>query len=556
MKLKHVFFFIAASAAIIVSCSKDDEPKETINETGGEVFRSQVVTIDAGNSILDANEYDATFNGQTIKLLKTDESKLSFMVPYTTPLGNHDLIITSLNSTIHYNVNDVVLPGSPEETIQPLLSGMNAFKLTLDETQESADVKSTLSSFNEYYENATDEEKKQMAVLYTSNKILFDAILLNNTGNPSDRLSPNDIALITVHGASVLLASSGAVVALVGPTGPDRVLGAVVAVVAFAKCIQTHSVLARKNLDTIELICKEISEGTDRSANSQELVLQHDTVTTFNLQLVERQLTGAGSSTAKGEVAQFYKDSDKYNYYAGKVNNIIIILNNIPFVNIKSIPLEKLPENVQSVNTDVDQAAFNDIKFSIDHSNLSLVSATLLNNGQLNIKIKIIGSPATLPVTSTLKYEYKDDYTTFSGGFPIIVEKETNPLIGNWKMVTFGEENTPIGTYVYTYYPNCPEIWSYKESASGTMTFTSSGFSYVWNNSIIMPHFVFNPETCEVFADNPDTENIDTETGGGTYQLNGVTYKLIYTEGGEQENVIFITPDRIRIYHEEYIRVN
>jgi uncharacterized protein (TIGR02145 family) len=61
------------------------------------------------------------------------------------------------------------------------------------------------------------------------------------------------------------------------------------------------------------------------------------------------------------------------------------------------------------------------MQFTVNHPNLQLVSATLQGNGQMNLKVKFVGTPAPLPVNSFLNYSYSDEYTSFSGKLPLQV---------------------------------------------------------------------------------------------------------------------------------------
>ena len=70
------------------------------------------------------------------------------------------------------------------------------------------------------------------------------------------------------------------------------------------------------------------------------------------------------------------------------------------------------------------------ISFSVNHPNLSLETATLLNNGQLRIKIKFVGNPPINKVISTLNYTYSDDFSSFSGNFPIEVNGAPSNIQG------------------------------------------------------------------------------------------------------------------------------
>ena len=120
-------------------------------------------------------------------------------------------------------------------------------------------------------------------------------------------------------------------------------------------------------------------------------------------------------------------------------------------------------------------------------------------------------------------------------------------------MVSF-DNGVPVGNSVSTYSATCPNILAYQEFESGSFTFTETGFSYIWSNVIVMPQINYNPETCEIYGDNPDTTNNDSESGSGTYQFNGTSYILTYSGSEEQNTVQFITEDRIKIYDQEFTR--
>ena len=62
----------------ILSCSKDYTGTEPINQEGGIIFCSQVVTIDFDNLTLSENEYDGTFGNQSVVLKKADDNRLLF----------------------------------------------------------------------------------------------------------------------------------------------------------------------------------------------------------------------------------------------------------------------------------------------------------------------------------------------------------------------------------------------------------------------------------------------------------------------------------------------
>jgi uncharacterized protein (TIGR02145 family) len=82
----------------------------------------------------------------------------------------------------------------------------------------------------------------------------------------------------------------------------------------------------------------------------------------------------------------------------------------------------QLPSTSANVAVVANATTFSGMQFTVNHPNLQLVSATLQGNGQMNLKVKFVGTPAPLPVVSFLNYSYTDEYTSFSGTLPIQVE--------------------------------------------------------------------------------------------------------------------------------------
>jgi uncharacterized protein (TIGR02145 family) len=163
------------------------------------------------------------------------------------------------------------------------------------------------------------------------------------------------------------------------------------------------------------------------------------------------------------------------------------------------VPLEQLPTSSAAVNVNVTQEIYSKIGLSINHPNLQLVSSSMQSDGQLKMKIKIIGTPATLPVVSTLNYSYSDDFSTFSGTLPISVNNiscgNLTDLDGNiYPSVTIGTQcwtQTNLNVSKYrngdpipqvtdpTQWPNLTTgAWCYYEN--NTANGTAYGKLYNW----------------------------------------------------------------------------
>ena len=134
-----------------------------------------------------------------------------------------------------------------------------------------------------------------------------------------------------------------------------------------------------------------------------------------------------------------------------------------------------------------------------------------------------------------------------------------NILVGEWQMVSF-DNGIPVGEEAYTYSENCPSILMWREAESGSYSFTEDTFTFVWNNHVTQTNIDFDPATCEIFQDAPDTQWEGSQSGHGTYQyhinLEGIELHYIESEiPGEVVPLEFLSSTRIRIYDQEFVKL-
>ena len=408
-KIIQTILFLFSIYLLFISCSKEAEnPRIDLN--GGEVFRSQVVVIDLPNVNLDQNEYQALFDGQNITLSKSDEHKLFFLVPNSTTLGEQDLLISSLNDVrIHYDVQEIVLTETVEVTMEPFFANLESFSQNLDTSPEAVDAQNALVSFNNYYSNTTLENKTELAILYKANKIMFDRVLqnVNITGKTSISNAECFGAAVIGMGASIPL--------LLAPTGATQITGVVLGGASIYYAIKCGKPLWNEYVLASFLNVNGILGTNQRNTF---IAFSNDVSSTLSLNTVNRKLISSDSSRTESTWVYFFPYFDLLNVNIAKINDVIPVVNNFPFVNFPLIPL---PASSPEVNTVVNQTIFSNIQFSVNHPNLQLVSSILQSGGQLNMKIKIIGTPTVLPVESFLNYTYSDDFSEFSGKLPIEV---------------------------------------------------------------------------------------------------------------------------------------
>jgi hypothetical protein len=280
------------------------------------------VIVEFTNFNLTQQEYDATFNELPITLVKSDDHKLVFLVPYSTPLGEQLLIIPSINNiTVKYDVKNTELIDTPETTLAPFFTNLSTYYQSLDTSTESVAVQNSLNSFSNYYANATDEEKTEMAVLYKANKEQFDKILLYDFSDVTGKITVSDLILVARHSLACVFVVGGGVAVLYGDTA-TKILGAAVAIAAFNRAKYFYNQLQDRELNTVGLVVDAVF-GTNNKLSSSAatfIAFQNDAERTLNFSSSDRKLITSDVNSTKPGVVSFFVDYNRYNYYANKVN--------------------------------------------------------------------------------------------------------------------------------------------------------------------------------------------------------------------------------------------
>ena len=413
--LKRFTLLFAGAIVIFISCSKEETKTVPVDQIGGIIYQSQVVTVDLPGLVVSNQTYNATIDGMAIQLSKASNEKLTFLVPASISLGLKDLVIPELNNAVvHYDIKETVLTQTVTETLTPLFDNVAAFTQNSDGSLEALEAEATLNSFTTYFAQASEAEKTELAVLYKANKLLFDSILL---GTYAGRLAgPNEDCL-----AIAVIGMGASITLIIAPTLVTQLAG----LGLFAVSLKEAKRCGRPIYDELvmaENITANGILGVNNRLASTSILLQNDVSSTITLNVLKRKLIASDANKTQTVWVSFFSSFNVMNLNTTLANSVIAVVNNLPFVNIAPLTLVQLPSTSASVGVVANAMAFSGMQFSVNHPNLQLVSATLLSNGQMNLKIKFVGTPTTLPVSSFLNYSYSDEYNSFSGKLPIKVE--------------------------------------------------------------------------------------------------------------------------------------
>ena len=552
MKTIKILFLIAGM--IFISCSKEETEPTLTGENGGQISRFQLVTVDFGSNTVPNDTYEGTFNNEPITLSKIEDNKLLFYVKESTSLGKTQLSIPTLNDTkIIYEVVEATLTQSPEATLQPLMDYQAQYGATLTNTPEDAPFLQNHNAFTQYFANLSDDDRIIAAKFYNTNKAIFDAVYTTNYDAIQGRMANQTQAdfdfqlyrsLIAKHAFSVFVTAAAATAAAkVRPYGVHTVVLVTVAGAGIYKSIDFYDQIITDVFRVIGVKIDNILGLNNRMANAPNttLTLTDNQATTLPFVVNGRNFTNTDSNVQKEYVQTFFTAKNKLNDFINDLNTAINwINNNVPLLTLSTITTVEVPATVASNSFDTNAQVMQGFTFSVNHPNLSLVNATLQSDGQLNLKVKFVGNPTATSISSTLNYTYNDDFSSFSGSFPIEVNLDTSTfLVGNWNLIEYNGIVPNQNNIIYNSLQNCPTNptpgdWYGGISFSGSASFTTTTFSCPVTRNQIAKYCLTNdclPNLCF-------TQNLPNS---GTYESNGnYQFNVTSNTGGSTDTTITV----------------
>lgn len=543
MKKLLLSITIIIFSTFLFSCSKDDTASDSIDENGGQIYRYQVVTINVGSTSLTNNVYLGTLAGTTVELTKVADHELVFYVPETTPIGATELHINSLNNAkINYEVKDVILTQSVDETLAPLETNFENYGNQLSTASQDIPFVQNHSTMMSYFNGLSIEEKSEVAKFYKVNKTIIDAVYNTDYSTIQGRNidMQENRALVLRFKAALAVGMIGSAVAIAEPSNIIRPIAIGVAIAGISAAVDYHFELIDRNINIIEMKINALTGTNNRNTNSQ-LSLTENVATTLPFNVNVRPIQETDSNSQQEYMKLYFATKNRLNELISNINEAILWVNNaIPFVSFDTLPLAQVSSSANPVTADVTSQIMQKINFSISHPNLSLETATLQSDGQLNLKVKFVGNPSATSISSTLNYTYNDDFSSFSGSFPIEVNLDTSTfLVGNWNLIEYNGIVPNQNNIIYNSLQNCPtnptpEDWYGGVSFSGSASFTTTTFSCPVTRNQIAKYCLTNdclPNLCF-------TQNLPNS---GTYESNGnYQFNVTSNTGGSTDTTITV----------------
>lgn len=444
-------FLLGLFSILFNGCSSNEEGND-INLDGGEVYIYQIVSIDLQNTELNQNEYDGMFGDIPVKIQKSDGHQLVFGVPENAIIGQTELLIPGLNNAkIKYNVIPATLLQSANQTIAGLFTLCDTYFTGMEIQPGSLNDEATIAynQFKQYFnEYATTAEKEQIALYYQINKQAIDQIILFDGSNPNGKFTQADINLITKFCTAAVITVGGGVAVRYGDISL-KILGAVLVKIGHSKAIYYHSQLQSRSIKVVLLSASGIVGENGRGTMSEEVTVTNNVTSNIAFKLYERPLTQSDTDTENTDILRFFSGQSVYNNLIANVNSAIQLINSTPWFDFSLLEQAKLNENPDQSISNITEDVMQNINFNVNHPNLELVSASYASEGQLSLKVKIIGNTTETSITSNLNYSYDDGISHFQGHFPLKVNNE--PEETNSGQIEFTLNGAP---YSFTNAPN------------------------------------------------------------------------------------------------------
>ncbi|MEO9891087.1 hypothetical protein [Aurantibacter sp.] len=427
-----------------------DSSDEQINDNLTTINEGQVATyqfVRLSRTDLFQNEYQATLGDIPIILtLDSENEELVFLVPQNAPLGQHSLIIPNLNLSVTYDIIETKLSNEPAKELASLLGEISSFQNILDDTDKTSnEMKKYITNFNEFFTNATAQEKQEIALTYNANKELFDNAFTNDLASKA-AIDGSDLKIL----GKLILAGAGFSVSIFVTIAalPNLAIAAITGLATYAfytKFILYKNEFNDRNLKVVTTTIDSVQALINKNLNDY-ITITSGTTSSFDLKSVRRNFIASDSDGSKKNASDYLNTISKANNVTDRFNTAINFINkNFFFSDLENIPT--LPINqAKPVETVLEKKEFfNRINFSIESNNVNIESVTF-SDGKLNLTVSIVDDNAVEEfINTSINFSYEDEFNRLTGSFPARVYKENGiDLTGTWGMNVNCTNGTPL----------------------------------------------------------------------------------------------------------------
>lgn len=432
--LLFVVFFV------MNGCSKDDG-NNTENKTEvtlpKEAYRLQIVEATFSEP-LTQEEYGATLGEISVKLLRVDEQTLLFYIPAEVAVGQTVFTIPQLNVSQTLEVKNPELEGSEAVVLQSLFEKIAPEYQEISDSEYADYLTTVHTSFKDYYQTLSQEEKNDMALFYQVNEDFFVKILNPDLQEKNVKETVRIIKKFSV--ATFFFVGGSTALSLPGTPVEKAVIGAI-AVTGAIKAWDYGKQLINQ-ITVVTNITDNLLGGKahNQSFNKSGISFVNDQPKSINLYIGQQQISATNRSSTASGLISFFDAYDVLISATKKVNEVIRFINDhVFFANISEIPVSEIPSTSETQTEAMTEEFYSYLKFSVADTNVEITESRF-EEGAIRIKmsIKNLGVVTGEAINTQLNYSYQEDFSSVTGSIPIEIKlEETNfdlDLSGTWEL--------------------------------------------------------------------------------------------------------------------------
>lgn len=462
MKTPKQFIFLFLIIAGFTSCKKDiveDTEQDLTPTTQTQVTQGELVRINFPAGV-PQQVYQATFGGVEITLLQETPNDVVFMVPTSIAAGYQELVTQGLNNFRYtYEVSQAQLEQPVEDVVEELNQQFVNYSSSLGNSETDLFVQQGLARYTDFVNNASEDEKRTIALVYAQNKNYIDGIINEDFSS----YGKTDNLTLTKFAISVTFLGGGSWMLICG-VGVEKVVGAAIAYIAFGKAKKYLSELRDESIFQVNLAIGD-DLGDINKAAGDTLVFSADETVQTSIAIVGRRITTGDAGQGNDNLNSFFGSLGGYNGFAEAANTALSWINeNIPFADFELIVVESLPAEAPEGQNALTEEDLQNLNLSFGNNALSFSGLSYAGGGNVQFEVNYSGPLSQLPIATKLNFSVPGLFNTISGSFDA-------KIISDCTGFSATEEET--GFYI----PDPCQIELQMVVAGGTPPYT-----YVWYN--------------------------------------------------------------------------
>lgn len=410
----------------INGCSKDDD-NNTENKTEitlpKEAYRLQIVEA-AFSEPLTQEEYDATLGEISVKLLRVDEQTLLFYIPVEVAVGSTTFTIPQLNVSQTLEVKNPELKGSEAVVLQPLFEKITPEYQDLYDPEYMDYLATVHTSFKDYYQTLSQEEKNDMALFYQVNEDFFVKILNPDLQEKNVKETVRIIKKFSV--ATFFFVGGSTALSLPGTPVEKAVIGAI-AVTGAIKAWDYGKQLINQ-ITVVTNITDNLLGGKahNQSFNKSGISFVNDQPKSINLYIEHQQISATNRSSTASGLISFFDVYDGLISATKKVNEVIRFINDhVFFANISEIPVSEIPSTSETQTEAMTEEFYSYLKLSVADTNVEITESRFEEGAiRMKMSIKNLNIVTGESINTQLNYSYQEDFSSVTGSIPIEIKLE------------------------------------------------------------------------------------------------------------------------------------